>query len=101
MVFNFEGPGSGPRARRASQGSAASAPKEKLVEVKEGERTVPRLIRIGAANFDNAEVLGGLNEGDSIQYATVSRAKIAAEQMNQRMRSSQSFGGTGSTGRAR
>ena len=101
MVFNFEGPGGEPRTRRASQGSAASAPREKLVEVKEGERTVPRLIRIGAANFDNAEVLGGLNEGDSIQYATVSRAKIAAEQMNQRMRSSQSFGGTGSTGRAR
>jgi hypothetical protein len=101
MFFSFEGPGSGPRTRRAPQASAAAAPKERVVEVRNGERVVPRLIRIGAANFDNAEVLSGLSEGDSIQYATISRAKIAAEQMNQRMRSAQSLGGTGSTGRMR
>jgi hypothetical protein len=55
--------------------------------VKEGESFVPRLIQVGASNFDFAEVVSGLQEGDSVQITTISRAKIASEQMAERMRS--------------
>ncbi len=61
--------------------------------VKQGDQFAPRLIKIGASNFDYAEVLEGLKEGDAIQLTTISRAKIAAEQMNERMRSMQGLGG--------
>jgi HlyD family secretion protein len=78
---------------RQSQVSNASEVKERVVMVKQGEQFVPRLIKIGASNFDYAEVLEGLKEGDEIQVMTISRAKIEAEQMNERMKSMQGIGG--------
>ena len=81
------------RSRRQSQVSSATEVKVRIVMVKQGQQFGPRLIRIGASNFDHAEVLGGLKEGDEIQVVTISRAKIAAEQMNERMKSMQGIGG--------
>lgn len=81
------------RRRRQPQLSNAKEVKERIVLVKQGDQFVPRLIKIGASNFDHAEVLEGLKEGDAIQFTTISRAKIAAEQMNERMRSMQGLGG--------
>jgi hypothetical protein len=81
------------RRRRQSQLSDAKEVKERIVLVKQGDQFIPRLIKIGASNFDHAEVLEGLKEGDTIQFTTISRAKIAAEQMNERMRSMQGLGG--------
>jgi HlyD family secretion protein len=81
------------RQRRQSQLSDAKEVKERIVLVKQGDQFIPRLIKIGASNFDHAEVLEGLKEGDTIQFTTISRAKIAAEQMNERMRSMQGLGG--------
>jgi hypothetical protein len=65
---------------------------------KEPGEYVPRAIRVGAGNFDFAEVVEGLAEGDELRYTTLSRAKIAAERMNERLRSSQGIGGMGATG---
>jgi hypothetical protein len=50
-------------------------------------------VKVGASNFDYAEVIEGLKEGDEIQVTTISRAKLAAEQMNQRMRSNTGLSG--------
>lgn len=83
----------GQRQRRQSQVSSVTEVKERVVVVKEGVEFVPRLIKIGASNFDVAEVVSGLNEGDEIQITTISRAKLAAEQMNDRMRSMSGLGG--------
>lgn len=86
------------RVRRAPQASADTDVKRRLVEVMENGEYVPREIRVGAGNFDFAEVVEGLAEGDELRYTTLSRAKIAAERMNERLRSSQGIGGMGATG---
>jgi len=78
---------------RQSQLSDANDVKERIVMVKQGEQFVPRLIKIGASNFDYAEVLEGLQEDDKIQVVTTSRAKTEANQLNERMRSMQGIGG--------
>jgi hypothetical protein len=86
MGGNFAG-------RRQSQVRTATEVKERLVMVRQGEQYVPKLIKIGASNFDFAEVVEGLKEGDELQITTISRAKLAAEQMNERMRSMSGLGG--------
>lgn len=86
MIF-LDGSQQGRRQRQAQVGNVEEV-RERVVMVKEGENFVPRLIKVGASNFDYAEVMSGLDEGDEIQITTISRAKIAAEQMAERMRSS-------------
>jgi HlyD family secretion protein len=88
-----QGGASSLRRRRQSRLNDAKEVKERIVLAKQGGQFIPRLVKIGATNFDHAEVLEGLREGDTIQYTTISRAKIAAEQMNERMRSMQGLGG--------
>lgn len=90
--------GDGTRQRRQSQVSNVNETKERIVMVKEGDTFVPRLVKVGASNFDYAEVLDGLKEGDEIQVTTISRAKLAAEQMNERMRSNTGLGGVAGGG---
>ncbi|MBI2620054.1 MAG: efflux RND transporter periplasmic adaptor subunit [Ignavibacteriales bacterium] len=91
MRQQFGGGQGGVRGRRAqtSQGSA----KERIVEVKEGNDFIPKLVKIGVGNYDFSEVLEGLQEGDEIQITTVSRAKLASQQFSERIRASQSLGG--------
>ena len=68
--------------------------------VKEGNEFVPRMIKIGANNFDNAEVVSGLNEGDEIQITSISRAKLASQQFTDRMRANNNpLGGSAPGGR--
>ena len=93
--------GDGARQRRQSQVSNVNETKERIVMVKEGDTFVPRLVKVGASNFDYAEVLEGLKEGDEIQVTTISRAKLAAEQMNERMRSNTGLGGVAGGGGGR
>lgn len=89
MAFGGDG---GPQAKRQAQVGNQNETKQRVVMVKEGEQFVPKLIKVGASNFDYAEVLEGLTEGDEIQITNISRAKIAAEQLAERMRN-QSMGG--------
>jgi HlyD family secretion protein len=99
MVF-FGMMGSGPRQKRTSQVTQEDVVRERIVEVQRGDTTVPQLVKIGASNFDHSEVLAGLREGDVVRYATISRAKVVAEQMNERMRSMSGISGmTGGTTR--
>ena len=100
------GPGmgdQGQRQRRQSQVSSINEVKERVVVVKDSGQFVPKLVKVGPSNFDFAEVLEGLNEGDESQVTTISRAKLAAEQMNERMRSSSGLSGMsgGGAGRGR
>jgi hypothetical protein len=83
----------GSRTRRQSQVSNTGEVKERIVMVKQGEEFVPRLVKIGPSNFDYSEVLDGLKDGDEIQITSISRAKLAAEQMAERMRSMSGLGG--------
>ena len=83
----------GARPRRQSQVSNLNDVKERVIILKEGDRFTPRLIKVGPSNFDYAEVLEGLKEGDEIQVTTISRAKLAAEQMTEHMKSSSGLSG--------
>lgn len=69
--------------------------------VKQDAEFKPKLVKVGPSNFDQSVVLEGLNEGDEVEIVTISRAKIAQEQMNERMRSMSSFGGGSSSNAAR
>lgn len=86
------------RVRRESQVGKEDAVRERVVMVKQENEFVPKVVKVGASNFDFAEVLEGLKEGDEIQITTISRAKIAAEQFNERMRSMSGMGGIGGGG---
>ena len=99
MVFFGEG-GQGSRQRRQAQIGNTEEVKERVVMVKEGNEFVPRMIKIGANNFDNAEVVSGLNEGDEIQITSISRAKLASQQFTERMRANNNpLGGSAPGGR--
>lgn len=87
----FRRDGSG--GRRGASGSQPDAVKERVVEVRSGDGFVVRMVKVGASNYDVAEVLEGLNEGDEIRITTISRAKLASEQFTERMRNMQGVGG--------
>ncbi|MFH0991792.1 MAG: efflux RND transporter periplasmic adaptor subunit [bacterium] len=90
----------GARVKRQSQIVKDDEVKQRIVMIKDGENYVPRLIKVGPSNFEMSEVLDGLKEGDEIQIISISRAKLAQEQMNERMRSMSGMGGlSGSSAR--
>ncbi|MGB2866920.1 MAG: hypothetical protein WBD36_00590, partial [Bacteroidota bacterium] len=88
------------RQRRQSQISTQSEVRWRLLVVKDKNDFKPHLVRVGASNFDNSEIVDGVQEGAEIQITTISRAKIASEQMNDRMRAQTSIGGIGGGNRA-
>jgi HlyD family secretion protein len=55
------------------------------VILKHGSEFHPRMVETGVANFDNTEVISGLQEGDEVMYTFFSRAKQASDQFRQRM----------------
>lgn len=100
IVMGGQGGDGGQRQRRQSQVSNVNEVKERIVMVKEGDQFVPKLIKVGPSNFDYAEIMDGLKEGDEIQVTTISRAKLAAEQLNERMRSNSGLSGMSGGGRS-
>ncbi|HSG99815.1 MAG TPA: efflux RND transporter periplasmic adaptor subunit, partial [candidate division Zixibacteria bacterium] len=70
--------------------------REALVKV-DGE-FVPREVEIGQADFRNAIIISGLAEGDTLGVVMTSRLKEDNERLEQRIRSTRSFGASGSSG---
>jgi HlyD family secretion protein len=64
--------------------------------VKEGNEFAPREVEVGSSNFKETIVLSGLNEGDILGVPMVSRLKEENDRMEERIRSSRSFGTSGS-----
>lgn len=97
QMFQRFGGGGGGEGGGFMRRRPATAPenevKWRLVSVRQDGTFKPKLIKVGASNFDQSVVLEGVNEGDEIEIVTISRAKIAQEQFNERMRSMNSFGG--------
>lgn len=79
-------PGAG--ARRQGQNSV----RERIIEVKVDGEFVPRMVKVGANNYDVAEILEGVAEGDEVRITSVSRAMMASEAFTERMRNMQSMG---------
>ena len=80
-------------SRRPSQRQNQEAVKNRVIEVKENGAFVVKMVKVGASNFDFAEVIDGLKEGDEIRIVAVSRALLSSEQFNERMRNMSSMGG--------
>lgn len=104
MFQRFGGGGGGEGGgfmRRRPAANPENEVKWRLVSARKDGAFEPKLIKVGASNFEQSVVLEGLNEGDEIEIVTISRAKVAQEQFNERMRSMNSFGGgTSQAGRA-
>jgi HlyD family secretion protein len=67
----------------------------RMVMLKDGEDFRPQKIEIGLSNFSQAEIISGLKDGDILGVPMTSRLKEENEQLEDRIRSSRSFG-TGS-----
>ncbi len=65
---------------------------ERTVLLKKDDKFVPQQVAIGLSNFRQAEILSGLEEGDILGVPMTSRLKEENEQMEERIRSSRSFG---------
>ena len=63
-----------------------------LVRIKEGAGYELREVEIGVSNFREAEVLSGLKEGDIVAVEMQSRLKESNDRLEERIRSSRSFG---------
>lgn len=63
----------------SANGGQARARRGLVFTVKAGKYT-PKVVRLGASNFDVSEVLSGLNEGDSVAILNV--AVLQAQQQN-------------------
>jgi len=83
----------GSRFRHPTQQSPENESRWRIITVRQNGEFKPKLIKVGPSNFEQSVVLEGLVEGDEVEIVTISRAKIAQEQMNERMRSMNSFGG--------
>ena len=59
-----------------------------FVQIGEGKYE-PRLVRLGASNYDFSEVISGLHEGDKVASLAVAALQAKRDQANDRMRSMQ------------
>ncbi|MBU0518395.1 efflux RND transporter periplasmic adaptor subunit [bacterium] len=66
----------------------------KQVFLKEGNEFYPHIIKIGLNNFSQAIVLEGLQQGDTIGVPMTSRLKEDNDRMEERIKSTRSFGTT-------
>ena len=74
------------------QGSRSQDPNERMVLLKKGDKFVPHKITIGASNFKQVIITAGLDEGNILGVPMVSRLKEENDQLEQRIKSSRSFG---------
>jgi HlyD family secretion protein len=61
-------------------------PRSALVFVKAAGKFEPRLVSLGASNYDYSEVLSGLKEGDTVATLAVAALQARRDQQNDRMR---------------
>lgn len=81
--------GNGSPTGAATGGAAASIrARTALVFVQDAAgKMAPRLVRLGASNYDYSEVLSGLNEGDKVATLNVGMLQQKRDQANDRFRS--------------
>lgn len=100
MRGQFAANGGAPGGGMPWGGGNGQAPR-KFVLVKNEDRFVPRRVQIGVSNFDYAEIISGLQEGDSVLVFSASRAGAARQAFMDRMRNMNSFGSTPRSGGGR
>jgi len=76
------------------QGPGGQESNKRMVLLKKGDEFVPHQITIGVSNFKETIVTDGLDEGSILGVPMVSRLKAENERLEDRIRSSRSFGTT-------
>jgi hypothetical protein len=77
------------RIGREPEGAVApgrSRGRSALVFVKEGASLTPRIVRLGASNYDYSEVLSGLKEGDEVALLAAAALQAQRQQALDRFR---------------
>jgi HlyD family secretion protein len=82
-------------------GSEVNAPARRtragLVFVKKGNTFEPRLVQLGASNFDYTEVVSGLKEGDQVALLAAAALQAQRQAQNDRMKASSGVPGMQAT----
>ncbi len=65
---------------KADSGGSGIQPKKKFVVVRETEKLILRPVEIGAANFDEAEVVSGLTDSTKVYMVKFSQAKQESQE---------------------
>ena len=78
-------------AETDSDGDAPTA--QRGVIVKKGDDFLPRMVQVGVSNFDQTEIIDGVEEGDEVVYAFFSRALQSSEEFRQRLSSRANMSG--------
>jgi HlyD family secretion protein len=68
----------------------------RIALLKKGNTFIPQKVKIGLNNFKQVEILSGLEEGDILGIPMTSRLKAENERLEDRIRSSRSFGSSNS-----
>jgi hypothetical protein len=63
--------------------------------LKRGHEFVPQEVEVGLFDFEQTVVTAGLKEGDILGVPMISRLKEENDRMEERIKSSRSFGSTG------
>ncbi|HEX5032199.1 MAG TPA: efflux RND transporter periplasmic adaptor subunit [Candidatus Eisenbacteria bacterium] len=98
------GGGGGPGGA-AGVGGGGRSRQMRVAFVKQGDQYVPRMVRIGVSNYDYAEVLSGLQEGEQVALLSAATLQLQREQSMQNIRQRMGGGlgvpGTGGGGGGR
>jgi len=74
-------------------GAAGRASRAQVVFIKTANGFEPRLVRLGVSDFDYAEVIAGVEEGEQVAMLGVAEAQASRQQMQNQVR--QRMGGGG------
>jgi HlyD family secretion protein len=79
--------------QRGANGQGSSS--RRFVLLKTDEGFAPRPVEVGVSNYDYAEVVRGLEEGETVMVFSSSRAAADRQRFMERIRGMNSFGGFG------
>ena len=101
----FRAGGAGFQGGSGFQGANGGARRRPgLVFVKNGEKFEPRVVMVGASNFDYTEILSGVKEGEQVAMLAAAALQAQRQQFNDRIRQNtgvpgmQQGGGAGGAG---
>jgi HlyD family secretion protein len=76
-----------PMGKAPADGQGGSKVRPGLVFVQKGQTFEARMVRLGVANYDYTEVIGGLQEGDKVALLSAAALQAQRQQQNDRMKS--------------
>jgi len=78
--------GGGSTGGAGFQGSGGARRRPGLVFVKKGDTFEPRVVMVGASNFDFTEILSGVKEGEQVAMLAAAALQAQRQQFNDRIR---------------